>query len=188
MTVILGWTLGGVLAFALLVAGGAVYFADSISPTHLSQVGLVPIAAFGKTGLVLFLLGAFGCVLGATVEVAQSSGQALAQYFGWTWGGSRKPRSAPKYTAAYLLAMLAALLVLLTGLDPIKITVVSMVFAVIALPMTFLPMLLVANDRAYMGELTNGRFGNTLGVAFLAVLTVGAVAALPLVIVTGGGG
>jgi manganese transport protein len=188
LTVMLGWSLGAVIAGGLLIAGGAVYFPASITPTHLSQAGLLPIIAFGKTGLVLFLLGALGCVLGASIEVAQSSGHALAQFFGWPWGASRPPREVPKFSAAYTLAMLAALLVLYTGLDPIKITVVSMVFAVIALPMTFFPMLLIANDTAYMGELTNGLLGNTLGVLFLAVLTLCAVAAVPLVIATGGGG
>ena len=63
-----------------------------------------------------------------------------------------------------------------------------MIFAVMALPFTFLPMLLVANDRTYMGDHKNGMFGNAVGVFFLAVLVIGAVAALPLVIITGGGG
>jgi Mn2+/Fe2+ NRAMP family transporter len=79
-------------------------------------------------------------------------------------------------------------IILYTGLDPIKITVISMIFAVMALPFTFLPMLLVANDRTYMGDHTNGLFGNIVGVFFLAVLTLGAFAALPLVVITGGGG
>ena len=47
---------------------------------------------------------------------------------------------------------------------------------------------LIANDEAYMGDLTNGPIGNVLGVAFLAVLVVGAVASVPLVVITGGGG
>jgi manganese transport protein len=79
-------------------------------------------------------------------------------------------------------------IILYTGLDPIKITVISMIFAVMALPFTFLPMLLVANDRTYMGEHTNRAFGNAVGVFFLAVLIIGAIAAVPLVVITGGGG
>ena len=69
----------------------------------------------------------------------------------------------PKFTATYSLAIIAAVIILYTGLDPIKITVVSMIFAVMALPFTFLPMLLVANDRTYMGDHTNGMFGNIVG-------------------------
>ena len=154
LTVILGWSLGSVLAFGLMIGSAAYLYPLSITPTHLSQPGLIAIAAFGNLGLALFLLGAFGCVLGASVEVSQSAGQALSQFFGWSWGASRPLKQVPKFTATYTLAIVAAVIVLYTGLDPIKITVVSMIFAVMALPFTFLPMLLVANDETYMGEPT----------------------------------
>jgi manganese transport protein len=187
-TVVLGWSLGGILAGGLMIGAGSVFFSRSISPNHLAQPGLIPIQAFGRVGLVLFLLGVLGCVLGATVEVSQSTGQAVAQFFGWSWGASRRPREVPRFTAAYSLAVIAAVLILATGLDPIRITILSMVFAVMALPFTFLPMLLVANDSAYMGERTNGIAGNALGVVYLTVLLIGAVVAIPLLIITGGGG
>ena len=74
------------------------------------------------------------------------------QFFGWSWGASRPVRDVPKFTATYTLAIIAAVITFYTGLDPIKITVVSMIFAVMALPFTFLPMLLVANDQTYMGD------------------------------------
>ena len=187
-TVILGWSLGSVLAFGLMIGSAVFFYPLSISPAHLSQTGLIAIAAFGKVGLTLFLLGAFGCVLGASIEVSQSAGQALSQFFGWSWGASRPVKEVPKFTATYTLAIVAAVIILYTGLDPIKITVISMIFAVMALPFTFLPMLLVANDRTYMGDHRNGVFGNAVGVFFLAVLVIGALAALPLVVLTGGGG
>jgi Mn2+/Fe2+ NRAMP family transporter len=173
-TVILGWSLGSVLAFGLMIGSAVFFYPLSISPAHLSQTGLIAIAAFGRVGLTLFLLGAFGCVLGASI--------------GWSWGASRPVKDVPKFTATYTLAIVAAVIILYTGLDPIKITVISMIFAVMALPFTFLPMLLVANDRTYMGDHRNGVFGNAVGVFFLAVLVIGAIAALPLVVITGGGG
>ena len=38
-----------------------------------------------------------------------------------------------------------------------------MVFSAIALPLTYLQILIVANDRQYMGERSNGFLANTLG-------------------------
>ena len=40
----------------------------------------------------------------------------------------------------------------MTGVDPVLLTEYSVIFSVVALPLTYLPILLVANDRAYMGE------------------------------------
>ena len=59
-------------------------------------------------------------------------------------------------------------LILLAGFDPIKVTIVALVFSVGALPFTFLPMLVVANDPYSMGDDTNGRLANALGCFFLA--------------------
>ena len=43
-------------------------------------------------------------------------------------------------------------LIVITGVDPIMVTEFSVIFSVVALPLTYLPILLVANDRAYMGD------------------------------------
>ena len=40
----------------------------------------------------------------------------------------------------------------MTGYDPVKLTEYSVIFSVVALPLTYLPILLVANDRTYMGD------------------------------------
>jgi Mn2+/Fe2+ NRAMP family transporter len=64
------------------------------------------------------------------------------------------------------------------------ITEIAVIFSVVALPFTYLPILLVANDRAYMGEYRNGRLSNALGAFYLVVIAIVAVAAIPLLIAT----
>ena len=76
---------------------------------------------------------------------------------------------------------------LLTTVDPIMLTEYSIVFSAIALPLTYFPILVVANDRTYMGEHVNGRLANTLGTVYLFVVGVAAAAAIPLMIVTRAG-
>jgi Mn2+/Fe2+ NRAMP family transporter len=77
--------------------------------------------------------------------------------------------------------------VLLTTVDPVKVTEYSVVFSALALPLTYLPILVVANDPDYMGEHTNGRLANVLGSIYLVVILVAALAALPLMIATKAG-
>ena len=71
-------------------------------------------------------------------------------------------------------------LIVFTGVDPIKVTEFSVIFSVVALPLTYLPILLVANDRAYMGRYVNGRLANVFGIGYLVVILLVAVAAIPL--------
>jgi Mn2+/Fe2+ NRAMP family transporter len=58
------------------------------------------------------------------------------------------------------------------------------VFSAVALPLTYFPILVVANDPDYMGEYVNKRLANGLGVVFLFLVVVAAVAAIPLMIWT----
>jgi Mn2+/Fe2+ NRAMP family transporter len=61
------------------------------------------------------------------------------------------------------------------------------IFSVVALPLTFLPILLVANDPTYMGRHRNGRLSNVLGILYFIVILAVAVSAIPLMILTNGG-
>lgn len=75
----------------------------------------------------------------------------------------------------------------MTNVDPIAVTEYSVVFSAVALPLTYLPILVVANDPEYMGEHVNGRAMNVLGTVYLVVLVVAALAAIPLMIATEAG-
>jgi manganese transport protein len=84
--------------------------------------------------------------------------------------------------------VLIGVLVLMTTIDPVQLTEFMLVFSAVILPLTYLPILVVANDREYLGEHVNGWFTNTVAMVYLVVLLVAAVAAIPLLIVTGMGG
>jgi manganese transport protein len=57
----------------------------------------------------------------------------------------------------------------------------------VVLPLTYLPILVVANDKEYLGRHVNGTFANTLGLVYLVIIIVVAVAAIPLMVITGAG-
>jgi Mn2+/Fe2+ NRAMP family transporter len=185
-TAFIGFGLGAALAFSLMIGAAALFEARGITPSHLGQTGLLAASAFGQAGSWIFLLGVFGCVLGAACEVSLSSAQSVAQFFGWPWGASEKASAVPGYTFVTGAVTLVATVILLAGFDPIKVTVVALIFAAAALPLTFYPMLIVGRDPLYMGKETNGPIATVLGWVFFIGLSLAALAALPVVIVTGG--
>jgi Mn2+/Fe2+ NRAMP family transporter len=80
--------------------------------------------------------------------------------------------------------LVLAFAIIVTGVDPILVTEVSVIFSVVALPLTYVPILLVANDKAYMGTHANGVVGNVFGIFYLVVITIIAAAALPLLVLS----
>jgi manganese transport protein len=143
--------------------------------------------ALGKLGLAFALLGFFAATFGAACETGLSVGYSISQYFGWQWGKFVRPRQASLFHAILLITVVAAVPVLLTTVDPIKVTEYSVVFSAVALPLTYFPILVVANDRDYMGPHANGRFANAIGTVYLIIILVAATAAIPLMIATKAG-
>jgi Mn2+/Fe2+ NRAMP family transporter len=86
-----------------------------------------------------------------------------------------------------IVTIVAGAAMLYTDVDPIMVTEYSVVFSAIALPLTYLPILIVANDSEYMGDHTNGRATNMFASVYLVIILVASVAAIPLMIVTGAG-
>jgi Mn2+/Fe2+ NRAMP family transporter len=72
----------------------------------------------------------------------------------------------------------------MSGVNPVKIVEISVIFAVVVLPFTYYPVLRVASDRKLMGEHVNNRFITTMGWIYFILIVVAALAAIPLMILT----
>jgi Mn2+/Fe2+ NRAMP family transporter len=182
--VLIGFPLGGLLSFAIAASTWVVLGPLNISVDTLGQVGLPVSAALGKLGLAVAILGFVAATFGAACETGLSVGYSVAQYFGSQWGKYVRPNQAVLFHLILALSTLFAGGLLMTTVDPILVTELSVVFSAVALPLTYFPILVVANDPDYMGEYTNGRLANGLGVVFLGLIMVAAVAAIPLLIWT----
>jgi Mn2+/Fe2+ NRAMP family transporter len=185
--VIVGFPLGGLLSLAIMAAAALLFAPAAVSVDHLSQVVLPVSLELGKVGLAFAILGIFSATFGAALETGLSAGYTVAQYFGWQWGKYVRPRQASRFHLVVIASLVAAALWALTGVDPVKVTEYSIVLSAAALPLTYLPILVISNDPSYMGTKTNGRLLNAVATVYLVILTVVALATIPLMIITKGG-
>jgi manganese transport protein len=181
---LIGYALGGFLSFALMIVGGSLFLDKGIQPEFLGSITMGTEVPLGQIGLLLAIVGILFAVGGAAIDTLFSGAYALAQFLGWEWGRYRHPRGAPRFTVTWLVLLVIALGVVMTGVDPVQLTEYAVIFSAVALPLTYIPILLVANDRTYMREYVNGRLANTLGVIYLVVILVIALTAIPLMILT----
>jgi Mn2+/Fe2+ NRAMP family transporter len=185
--VFIGFPLGGLLSLAIAATAATVLLPAGIEVDTLGQVSLPVVVALGKVGLAFALVGFFAATFGAACETGLSVGYSMAQYFGWQWGKFVEPLRAARFHTVVLLSCVLAIGVLLTTVDPIMVTEYSVVFSAVALPLTYLPILVVANDRTYMGRYRNGPVANILGSIYLVLVLAASLAAIPLMVVTGAG-
>ena len=185
--VFIGFPLGGLLSLAIATMAALTFLPQGIQVDTIGQVALPVALELGKAGLVVVILGIFAATFGAALETALSTGYTIAQYLGWQWGKMVRPREAPQFHLLIILMILLGMMVLLTTVDPIKVTEYSVVFSALALPLTYFPILVVANDPDYLGDHVNKPWTNALGLVVLALVTLASVAALPLMIWTKAG-
>jgi manganese transport protein len=167
-----------------MIVGGALFLPQAIEPESLGTVALGAEVPLGEIGLLVGIAGILFAVSGAAIDTLFAGAYNVAQFFGWEWGRYRTNAGAPRFTLAWIVLLGLAFGVVLTGVDPVQLTEYAVIFSVVALPLTYLPILLVANDRAYMGEHVNGRLANVLGIGYFVVILVVSVTAIPLLVLT----
>ncbi len=187
LIVIVGFVLGSLLAAALVMIGVQFFGPRHIEPQVPGLVATSAAVRFGVAGLLIAIGGMFFAFAGAAIETGLCSAYNIAQFFGWPWGKFRPPREASRFTLSWIAVLALATLVVQTGVDPVTIVEYSIVFSVVILPFTYLPLLLVASDERLMGEHANGPLAKALGWLYLFIVTVAALAAIPLLVMTHGG-
>jgi manganese transport protein len=187
VTSILGMALGSLLAIAILANSAQLFSPAEVNPELPGSTAMQAAIPFGGTGLLLALFGMLFAVAGAAVETCMANAYSVAQFFGWEWGRHKKPWDAPRFTLAWILLLLLSLALVLTGIDPLTLVEYAVLFSILVLPLTYLPLMLLAGDREYMGEYANGILAKSLGWLYFVIVTAAALAAVPLYLVTSGG-
>lgn len=186
VTTFVGFSFGSIIVVAMMVVAAQTFFVHGLQSQSFASIPVPVVNAFGELGLAAFLIGAFAVTSGAAFEATLSTTYTLCQYFGWDWGQNHNPKDAPLFSLWYIIAIVVAVLIAFTGIDPIKLTIYVTALAAFSLPFTFVPLFVIANDEEYMGQLKNGLLANVASGFFLALLCAVTVATIPLFILSGG--
>jgi Mn2+/Fe2+ NRAMP family transporter len=164
-----------------------VFFPANIQVSQYEQIPLILFPTLGRWALPLFA-GTLGvCCFGAAIELALGTAYMLAQTFGWNWGENDKPHREARFAVAYSIILLLSGLTLLSGLDPLKLTMYSMALTAVILPLVVIPFLVLMNNEEYLHEHTNGFIGNAVVIITIVLSSIIAIVTIPLQIAGGGG-
>ena len=187
VTCTIGFGLGSLLAIVILSSSAHLFGPADVDPQLPGTAALEAAIPLGWQGLLLALLGMLFAVAGAAIETCMANAYSIAQFFGWEWGRHKKPWDAPRFTIAWIVLFVLALAIILTGIDPMTLVEFAILFSILVLPLTYLPLLLLAGDKTYMRQHANGPLAKALGWFYFAVIAMAALAALPLFLITSGG-
>lgn len=177
---VFGMGLGGFLSMAVLVAAAQAFQPNGIDVQKFEQVSLLMVTALPKWGFYLLALSMLFACLGAALEISLAIAYFFAQGFGWNWSEDMNPSRDARFAFVYTIIILLAAVPLLFGIDPIKVTIVSMALTAATLPLAIVPFLLLMNDPVYLGDHRNGWLSNTVVGIVILISFVLAVISIPL--------
>ena len=187
MVASLGSILGSVLTVGLMVLGALVFLPHRIFPQMLSSSIMAGAFPFAGKALTVAVIGAMACIGGAAIETGLSGAYNVCQFFNFKWGKNRRAKQVPVFTVGWLGMLVFALIIDFTGMRPLTLVNIAIIFGMVVMPFTYYPILRAGADKKIMGTHANSRFVTILGTIFLALIVAAAIAAIPLLWLTHGG-
>jgi Mn2+/Fe2+ NRAMP family transporter len=181
----LGMGFGGVISMGVLVCAALVLQPQGIRADDYEKIALILQGPFPSWGRVFFAVALGIACFGAVLEIGLNLAYVAAQALGWNWSQNIRPAQDARFSLVYTLALVVSALLVVAGIDPLKLTLVSMALTAVVLPLIVFPLLALMNDRRYLGTARNGLLGNIVVAGVTAIACVVALLTIPLEILGG---
>jgi Mn2+/Fe2+ NRAMP family transporter len=180
-----GMSFGSLISIAVLVLAAMLLLPAAIKVEHYSQLPLLLIPIFGRTGFWLFVASLGIACLGAAMEITLEIAYLAAQGFGWNWSENQRPLDEARFSLVYTVTIVLAMLLVVVGIDPLKLTIFSMALTAATLPVSIVPFLFIMNDKSYLRTYRNGWISNGVVLLIIALAFILAIVSIPLQIFGG---
>jgi NRAMP (natural resistance-associated macrophage protein)-like metal ion transporter len=175
--VMTGMAISNVIAYFIILTTAATLHAAGqrdIQTASQAAQALRPIA--GPLAEVLFCLGLVGAGFLGIPILAGSAAYAVAEAGAWRRGIDKPPRIAKKFYAVIAVATVGGMVIDYAGINAIRMLFWAAVVNGVLAPPLIAIILHVSNNRSVMGEHTNGRLLNFLGLVTALVMSAAAIA------------
>jgi len=152
-----------VMYFIILATGATLFKAGqtNIGSAADAAQALRPIA--GDAASLLLALGLIGTGFLAVPVLTGSAAYGVSEAFGWKYGLDERPDHARQFYGVIAVATVVGMLINFLGINPIDALFWTAVINGFLAPPLLLLIMLIANNRAIMGERVNGVGLNILG-------------------------
>ncbi len=172
----IGMLFSNLVMFFVILTAGSVLFPAGI--THIDTVeqaatALRPLA--GELSYTLFAVGVIGTGFLAIPVLAGCVSYMLAETFQFAMGLDKKFGEAKRFYGVIIVSLVAGLLMQFLGVSPVKALLYTAILYGLTAPVLIGVVLHIGNNKKIMGEHTNSRLSNALGVLTLIIMTAAAV-------------
>jgi NRAMP (natural resistance-associated macrophage protein)-like metal ion transporter len=169
---------GFVMYFIILTTGTVLYKSGihQIDTVEQAAFALKPLA--GDLAYLLFAIGIIGTGLIAIPVLSGSLSYIFTETFGWEQGLNKKFHEAKGFYSIIAFSLLVGLSLNYIGITPIDALIYTAILYGMTAPVLIAIILHISNNKEIMGENTNSRTANMLGVAAFIMMTLAAMTLL----------
>jgi Mn2+/Fe2+ NRAMP family transporter len=182
---VVGMSFGACITIGVVVCAAFVLHPAQIRADSYQQAALQLMGPLGRPGLFLFAASLFIACVGAALEVALNLAYTLSQALGWNWSENQPPAEDARFASAYTIALAIGGLLMATGLDPLRLTMLAMAFNVVVAPLVVMPLVVLMNNKELLGRHTNSLPTNIAITLIVLLAFVVSVVAIPLEVLGG---
>lgn len=164
-----------VFFFIILSTGTVLHEMDieRIETVDQAAQALRPLA--GDLSYLLFSIGVIGTGLLAVPVLAGSLSYMVSETMDWEEGLNKRFHEAKGFYLVMIASILTALSINFTGISAVNALVVTAIIYGLTAPLLIFIILRVSNNKAIMGDYTNGILSNILGIAALLIMVSAAI-------------
>lgn len=156
----------GTISGMILISAGAVLFTQNINVVSASDMGMALQPLFGTWASSLFMLGLFAASFSSLIGNATIGGTLFSDALSL----GRDLSSRPVRLSISLIMVIGAAVAIIFGKLPLELIVLAQGVTIFIVPFIGLGILVIANDRGIMGDLSNSKTDNIFGFIGLVVL------------------
>jgi len=171
---------GFVMYFIILTTGTVLYKSGihQIDTVEQAAMALKPLA--GDLAYLLFAIGIIGTGLIAIPVLSGSLSYIFTETFGWEQGLDKKFHEAKGFYSIIAFSLLVGLSLNYVGISPIDALIYTAILYGMTAPVLIAIILHISNNKEIMGENTNSRLSNVLGITAFFIMSFAAIALLYL--------
>lgn len=171
-----GMLFSNLVMFFIILTTGTVLFKGGIHQIDSVEVAakaLEPLA--GKAAYLLFAVGVIGTGFLAIPVLSGSMSYIVSEAFDLNGGLDRKFSDAKVFYIVIIVSLITGLSLNYIGISPIQALIYSAILYGVTSPVIIAIVLHISNNKTVMGEYTNSRRSNVLGIITLVLMTVAAL-------------
>lgn len=171
-----GMLFSNIVMFFIMLTTGTVLFnggIHQIDTVEQAAKALEPLA--GKAAYYLFAIGVIGTGFLAIPVLSGSLSYIISETFDWDEGLDKKFHEARPFYIVIMVSLVVGLFINYIGISPIQALIYSSIFYGVTSPVIIAIAIHIANNKDVMGEFTNGKWSNILGIATLCLMTTAAI-------------